>query len=82
MSNAGDQFQFFRELATKIISVTEASELEVQGESLSTRQIQRLIKEGKMAGIRLGHNYYTSREAVRDYLRSDRRTGPKPSTTS
>lgn len=77
MSLEGDQFQFFAELATKIISVTEASEIVVNGESLSTRHIQRLIKEGKMAGIRLGRNYYTSKEAVRDYLHLDRRTGPK-----
>mgnify|MGYP001070783974 CR=1 FL=1 len=77
MSIAGDQFQFFRELASKLITVTEASTLEINGERLSSRQIQRLIKEEKMAGIRLGRNFFTTREAVRDYLRQDRRTGPK-----
>lgn len=77
MSSQGDQFQFFAELATKVISVTEASEIVVNGESLSARHINRLIQEGKMAGIRLGRNYFTSREAVRDYLYTDRRTGPK-----
>lgn len=76
----GDQFQFFRELASKLITVTEASAIETYGESLSTRQIQRLIKEDKMAGIRLGRHYFTTREAVRDYLRLERRTGPKTNT--
>ena len=80
MSVEGNQFQFFAELASKIISVTEASEIEIGGESLSARHIQRLIKEGKLAGIRLGRNYFTSREAVRDYLHLDRRTGPKSTT--
>lgn len=77
MSPEGDQFQFFKELATKLITVTEATEVEVHGESLSTRQIQRLIRAQKMAGIQLGRHYYTSRQAVRDYLHLDRRTGPK-----
>lgn len=73
----GDQFRFFAELESKLITVTEASELEYHGECLSARQIQRLIKDGKLAGMRLGRNYITSKEAVRDYLRTDRRTGPK-----
>lgn len=77
MSIEGDQFQFFQELASKLITVTEASTIEMYGECLSSRQIQRLIKEEKMAGIRLGRNFFTTREAVRDYLRQDRRTGPK-----
>lgn len=80
MSIEGDQFQFFRELASKLITVTEASAIEVHGETLSSRQIQRLIKEEKLAGIRLGRNFFTTREAVRDYLRQDRRTGPKTNT--
>lgn len=77
VSEASDQFEFFRKLASKLITVTEASKIEAVGDSLSTRQIQRLIKEGKIAGIRLGRNYFTTEEAVRDYLRQDRRTGPK-----
>lgn len=77
MSDESDPFQFFRELASKLITVTDASKIEAVGDSLSTRQIQRLIKDGRMAGIRLGRNYFTTEEAVRDYLRQDRRTGPK-----
>jgi len=77
VSIEGDQFQFFRELASKLITVTEASAIEMHGERLSSRQIQRLIKEEKMPGIRLGRNFFTTREAVRNYLRQDRRTGPK-----
>lgn len=80
MSIGVDEFQFFRELSAKLITVTEASAIEVSGERLSSRQIQRLIKEEKMAGIRLGRNFFTTREAVRDYLRQDRRTGPKTNT--
>lgn len=72
-----DEFQFFRSLEGKLITVTDASRIEINGESLSTRQIQRLIQDGKMAGIRVGRHYITSRQAVRDYLNTERHPGPK-----
>ena len=78
MPATDEHFEFFRALEPKLITVTDASRIEVNGESLSTRQIQRLIQEGKIAGMRLGRHYITSREAVRDYLNTERRTGPKP----
>lgn len=75
MSDA--EFRFFQELEDKLITVQDASQIEVNGERLSTRQLQRLIQEGKVAGMKLGRMYITTREAVRDYLHTDRRTGPK-----
>ena len=77
MATNDDEFQFFRSLEGKLITVTDASQIEVNGESLSTRQIQRLIQDGKMAGIRVGRHFITSHQAVRDYLNTERHPGPK-----
>ena len=72
-----DEFRFFDELEGKLISVVDASQIEVNGESLSVRQLQRLIQEGKVSGMKLGRMYITSHRAVQDYLNTDRRPGPK-----
>lgn len=78
MSDRGNESQFPHELANTLISVTKASEITELGKSLSARHIQRLIKEEKIAGVRLGRNWFTTEEAVRDYLLQEHRPGPKP----
>ena len=77
MSSTAGEFQFFSRLEQKLISVMDASQIEVNGESLSVRQLQRLIQEKKVAGMKLGRMYITSHQAVQDYLGTDRRPGPK-----
>ncbi len=78
MKSSNGEFLFFQELEDKLITVVDASQIEVNGERLSTRQLQRLIHEKRVAGMKLGRMYITSRQAVQDYLHTDRRTGPKP----
>ena len=72
-----EEFELFQKLEERLITVMDASQIEVNGESLSTRQLQRLIQEKKIAGLKLGRMYITSQEAVQDYLHTERRTGPK-----
>jgi excisionase family DNA binding protein len=40
--------------------------------------LRRLIQKGKVRGERIGRNYVTTRSAVRDYLASSPKPGPKP----
>ena len=39
-----------------------------------------LIGRGEVAGIKIGRNWVTTEEAVREYLSKDRRPGPKTDT--
>ena len=47
---------------------------------LSTGHISRLLKEGKIQGIRPGHDWLVKSSAVVEYLREGRRPGRKPKT--
>lgn len=52
----------------------EASELS----ELTTGLIRRRLREGKIAGVKKGRDWFTTREAIRAYLKQERRPGPKP----
>jgi excisionase family DNA binding protein len=62
------------DLTAKLISVTEASRIS----GLTTSFIRRLLREGKIDGVKIGRNWLTSKEAIREYLKQERRPGPKP----
>lgn len=73
----GDEAQFPENRASNLISVMEASQVSVSGEHLTSRHIRRLLKQKLLPGIRIGRYWYTTEEAVRDYLLTERRPGPK-----
>ena len=73
----GDEAQFPEERASNLISVSAASQIAVNGEQLTPRHIRRLLKEQILPGIQMGRYWYTTAEAVRDYLLTERRPGPK-----
>ena len=56
------------------ITVAQASKLS----GLSTRQIQWLLKNGVIEGIKPGHDWLLKPSVVMDYLRQERRPGRKP----
>jgi excisionase family DNA binding protein len=58
----------------ELISLREAAELS----GLSASHLRLLVRRGDIWGIKLGHNWLTTREAVENYLAQDRRPGPKP----
>ena len=60
-------------LTSKLISVTRASEIS----GLTTSYIRRLLRDGQIEGVKIGRNWLTTEEAIREYLKQDRRPGPK-----
>ena len=58
----------------ELISLREAAELS----GLSASHLRLLVRRGDIWGVKLGHNWVTTSEAVQDYLAQDRRPGPKP----
>ena len=74
MPGEGEDPKFPKELASKLITVTEASRLS----KLTPSYIRRLLRNGSLEGEKVGEIWLTSEEAIRDYLKKDRRPGPKP----
>ncbi len=62
------------DLTSRLISVAEASRIS----GLSASFIRRLLQNGVMEGVKVGRNWLTTREAIREYLATERRRGPKP----
>jgi excisionase family DNA binding protein len=62
------------DLTSKLISVTRASEIS----GLTTSYIRRLLREGRIEGVKIGRNWLTTEETIREYLKQERRPGPKP----
>lgn len=61
-------------LTSKLISTTEASRIS----GLTHSFICRLLRRGDIEGLKIGRNWLTTEEAIRKYLRQERRPGPKP----
>lgn len=70
----GSDDSFPADLAAQLISVTEAAQLS----NLTPSFIRRLLRRGDIAGIKVGASWLTTEAAIRDYLKRDRRPGPKP----
>lgn len=58
----------------ELISLSEAAEIS----GLSPSQIRLLVSRGVIWGKKLGRNWFTTAQAVNDYLKLDRKPGPKP----
>lgn len=74
MSEANTGPDPLEDLASKLISVAEASELS----GLTPGYIRKLLRRGELKGVKVGQNWVTTAEAVREYTRQERRPGPKP----
>jgi predicted lipoprotein len=57
-----------------LISLQEASEIS----NLSPDHLRRLVERGDLWGKKIGRNWVTTKQAVLDYLATDRRRGRKP----
>lgn len=66
-------YKLLEEVASKFITLTQASEIS----GLSEAHLRRLIYRGAIWATKVGINWVTTEESVRDYLKTDRRTGPK-----
>ena len=74
MAHNGPEHDSVEKAAEKLISLAEAAALC----GLSSAHLRRLVREGKIAGTKIGRNWVTTEEAVAQYLAQDRRPGPKP----
>ena len=57
----------------ELITLKEAAELS----GLSYSHLRYLARNSKIWAKKLGHNWFTTATAVKEYLASDRRPGPK-----
>ena len=58
----------------ELISVSVAAELS----GLSQSYIRRLVGQGEIWGMKLGRNWVTTEQAVKEFIAQDRKPGPKP----
>jgi len=56
-----------------LIPLSEAAKLS----GLSAGHMNHLVRNGDLWGRKLGRNWFTTKQAVEDYLARDRRPGPK-----
>ena len=57
-----------------LIPLREAAELS----GLTTGRLRQLLRAGELWGFKPGRNWYTTEQAVKEYLARDIRPGPKP----
>jgi hypothetical protein len=57
-----------------LITLSEASELS----GLSPSHLRLLVSRGDIWGKKLGRNWFTTAQTVADYIKLDRKPGPKP----
>ena len=62
------------DLTSKLISVNRASEIS----GLTPGYIRRLLRQEKIEGERIGRDWFTTAETIREYLQQERHPGPKP----
>jgi excisionase family DNA binding protein len=64
---------FLDEVGRRLLSVTEAALVS----QFTPSYLRRLLRTGKLAGVKVGRDWFTTEEAIRAYLAEDRRPGPK-----
>lgn len=65
-----------RLLPDNLIPLSKAAEVS----GLTPAHLRLLVRTGEMRGKKLGRDWFTTLQAVREYLARDRRRGPKPKT--
>jgi hypothetical protein len=58
----------------ELITLQEAAEIS----ELSVSHLRLLVRRSDIWGTKLGHNWVTTAQAVKEYLSRDQRPGPKP----
>lgn len=63
------------DLTSKLISVTRASEIS----GLTPGYLRRLLRQKRIDGKKIGRDWFTTEETIREYLKQERRRG-RPKT--
>lgn len=74
MPNQDNLHQFFAEIEARLISVQQAADIS----GFQRSHIRNLLVQGTIPGIKLGRDWWTTRDAIEAYLSTERRPGPKP----
>ncbi len=61
-----------------LISVVEAADLA----KMTPSYIRRMLRTGRIEGVKMGTDWFTTREAIQDFLASDRKMGRPPKKDS
>jgi len=59
------------DLTSKLISVTRASEIS----GLTPGYLRRLLRQKRIEGKKIGRDWFTTEETIREYLKQERRRG-------
>ena len=78
MTNKDDESGEYQPSLGELLSLREAAELS----GLSQPHLSLLIRQGKLWGTKIGRNWVTTEQAVREYLARDRKPGPKPTKST
>ena len=62
--------------AKRLISLAQAAKLS----GLSRSHLRMLVRQGTVWGVKMGRDWLTTEAAVRKYLATNPRPGPKPKT--
>jgi excisionase family DNA binding protein len=73
MPDQGSEGHLDQPTITDLITFEEAARLS----GFTDRHLRKLAGENKIWAIKLGRNWFTTAQAVREYLAKDRKTGPK-----
>ena len=74
MRHSADDSSSDQPSLAELITLREAAELS----GLSAGHLRLLVSRGEIWGVKLGRNWVTTAQAVREYLAQGRRPGPKP----
>ncbi len=64
----------YRPRWNELITLPEAAKLS----GLSPNHLRRLVSEGEIWGEKLGRDWFTTEQAVKEYIARERRPGPRP----
>lgn len=73
MATEDEEREFLKQIDENLISVTDAAAIG----HLTPSYIRRLLRTGQLFGKKLGRDWFTTEKAIRDFLDTERRPGPK-----
>ena len=77
MPTNADEGRSHKPSLDELITLQKAAELS----GLSASHLALLVRRGDIWGVKLGHNWLTTSQAVEQYRTRDRKPGPKPKRT-
>lgn len=78
MSSEGNEEEADQPKLDELIPLSLAAEIC----GLSPHHLRLLVARGDIWGVKVGRNWVTTKEAIREYIARDRRPGPKPKAAS